>query len=189
MDRRASILEAATRAFAQYGYKATTMDLVSKIAGVGKGTIYTFFATKEELFEDILRRALEQLGGILERERREARPFFEFLVRALDALLDFRSDHELFVKLAQEVRDVGTQQALDAIRQLERETRAFLKRAIDDGVSAGELRPCDSDIVAFMMLRLYVDLTTQWDKTAPPLSKRQIIDHMELLLTKGLIRD
>ncbi|MER2090772.1 MAG: helix-turn-helix domain-containing protein, partial [Sporosarcina sp.] len=44
MDRRQVILEAAAKSFSLFGYKATTMDQVAKIANVGKGTIYTFFA-------------------------------------------------------------------------------------------------------------------------------------------------
>ncbi|BBP88266.1 hypothetical protein BsIDN1_18840 [Bacillus safensis] len=43
VDRRQMILDGATKAFTQFGYKATTMDLVAKLANVGKGTIYTFF--------------------------------------------------------------------------------------------------------------------------------------------------
>ncbi|MFD2875388.1 TetR/AcrR family transcriptional regulator [Paenibacillus rhizoplanae] len=41
--------------FSLFGYKATTMDQVAKIANVGKGTIYTFFTNKEQLFDEILR--------------------------------------------------------------------------------------------------------------------------------------
>lgn len=53
MDRRQEILEAAARSFTLFGYKATTMEQVAKIANVGKGTIYTFFANKEILFQEI----------------------------------------------------------------------------------------------------------------------------------------
>ena len=54
VDRRMQIVEAARQSFAMFGYKATTMELVSKIAAVGKGTIYTFFPTKEDLFSEII---------------------------------------------------------------------------------------------------------------------------------------
>ena len=42
IDRKRSIIEAATKSFSAFGYKATTMDQVAKLANVGKGTIYTF---------------------------------------------------------------------------------------------------------------------------------------------------
>ena len=54
MDRKQEILEAATKSFSLFGYKATTMEQVAKIANVGKGTIYTFFENKEVLFQEIV---------------------------------------------------------------------------------------------------------------------------------------
>lgn len=46
VDRRQQVLQAATKSFSLFGYKATTMDQVAKIANVGKGTIYTFLRTR-----------------------------------------------------------------------------------------------------------------------------------------------
>ena len=54
IDRKKLILEAATKSFSLFGYKATTMDQVAKIANVGKGTIYTFYENKEQLFKEIV---------------------------------------------------------------------------------------------------------------------------------------
>ncbi|CAM3957057.1 Transcriptional regulator TetR family [Geobacillus stearothermophilus] len=45
-DRKRQIIEAATQSFAAFGYKATTMEQIAKLANVGKGTIYTFFSVK-----------------------------------------------------------------------------------------------------------------------------------------------
>lgn len=53
VDRKKLILEAATKSFSLFGYKATTMDQVAKIANVGKGTIYTFYKNKEELLKKL----------------------------------------------------------------------------------------------------------------------------------------
>lgn len=50
-DRKKLIVEAAEKSFSEFGYKATTMDHVARRAGVGKGTIYTFFKNKEELLQ------------------------------------------------------------------------------------------------------------------------------------------
>lgn len=37
------------------------MDQVAKIANVGKGTIYTFYKNKEELFREIVQRMIEEM--------------------------------------------------------------------------------------------------------------------------------
>jgi AcrR family transcriptional regulator len=48
-SRRAVILDAALRVFGQYGYRRTSMDDIAREAGIGKGTIYLSFASKEEV--------------------------------------------------------------------------------------------------------------------------------------------
>ena len=43
------ILDAADRLLARYGYKKMTIDDVAKEVGIGKGTIYLHFKSKEEI--------------------------------------------------------------------------------------------------------------------------------------------
>jgi TetR/AcrR family transcriptional regulator of autoinduction and epiphytic fitness len=187
VDRRSLILKAATQSFAQFGYKATTMDLVSKIANVGKGTIYTFYSTKEELFEEILRKALDEMNHTLTLSIQQGDSFLENLFRLLDAMLEFRSDHELFIKLAQEFRDIGTTQAMEGILQMESLVKESLKQEIQRAIDHKEVTPCDTDIVAFMILRLYFALTTDWNKFNKPLDKKQIKANMRMLIAEGIM--
>lgn len=60
-ERREQILEYATTRFATDGYHPTSVaDIVAGL-GVGKGVFYWYFESKEELFIEILRRALNDL--------------------------------------------------------------------------------------------------------------------------------
>src|SRR5690606_5150400 len=47
--RRLHILRVATELFSRQGYRKTSMDEVAAGAGVAKGTLYTYFANKNEL--------------------------------------------------------------------------------------------------------------------------------------------
>ena len=47
--RRLHILRVATEMFSRQGYRKTSMDEVAQRAGVAKGTLYTYYATKNEL--------------------------------------------------------------------------------------------------------------------------------------------
>jgi AcrR family transcriptional regulator len=49
-DKKRQIVEAATRVFAGKGYAAARVIEVAEEAGVGKGTIYEYFRSKEDLF-------------------------------------------------------------------------------------------------------------------------------------------
>jgi AcrR family transcriptional regulator len=53
-DRRASLLEAATKVFAEHGLAAPT-SLISKTAKVAEGSLFTYFTTKDDLINALYR--------------------------------------------------------------------------------------------------------------------------------------
>src|ERR1700733_8433576 len=56
--RPGEIVEAALRLFADRGFAATKLEDVAAAAGIGKGTIYLYFPTKEDLFRAVVRQAV-----------------------------------------------------------------------------------------------------------------------------------
>lgn len=54
--KREQILDGAWRMFRQKGFDAASMNDITKEAGVSKGTIYVYFANKEELFAALIDR-------------------------------------------------------------------------------------------------------------------------------------
>ena len=58
--RRAHLVEAATRLFADADFDAVTIARVAEAAGVAKGTAYLYFATKETLFVELVHAELTQ---------------------------------------------------------------------------------------------------------------------------------
>lgn len=54
--RRIAIIDAALEEFTAQGFTATKLDDVAVRAGIGKGTIYLYFDSKERLFEEVVRR-------------------------------------------------------------------------------------------------------------------------------------
>lgn len=56
--RPGEIATAALRLFAEKGFASTRLEDVAAAAGIGKGTIYLYFATKQDLFEAVVRQAI-----------------------------------------------------------------------------------------------------------------------------------
>jgi AcrR family transcriptional regulator len=54
-DRPRELLDAALTLFVEQGFAATKVEDVAKRAGVSKGTLFLYFATKEELFKAVVR--------------------------------------------------------------------------------------------------------------------------------------
>ncbi len=64
-DKRARILLAAREVCQSRGYEGTHMDTIASQAGVSKGTLYNFFASKEQLFTDMLLEGYDQYRKLL----------------------------------------------------------------------------------------------------------------------------
>jgi AcrR family transcriptional regulator len=58
-----TILEAAARVLAEQGYAAATTNRVAEVAGVSIGTLYEYFANREEVFEALIR---QEIDGLVE---------------------------------------------------------------------------------------------------------------------------
>lgn len=54
LDREKRILDAALKVFAEMGYSGTTMDAVAAEAGLTKPTLYSYFPSKESLFQAMM---------------------------------------------------------------------------------------------------------------------------------------
>jgi AcrR family transcriptional regulator len=75
-ERRAAIVQLAMRSFLTKGYEATTMSAIAQEMGGSKGTLWSYFSSKEEL-----------LGAVLDSA---ATAFQSFMASALDPDQDIR---------------------------------------------------------------------------------------------------
>ncbi|AKC65396.1 TetR/AcrR family transcriptional regulator [Bacillus altitudinis MN12] len=186
VDRRQMILDGATKAFTQFGYKATTMDLVAKLANVGKGTIYTFFKNKEELFDEIFTSLLMEMKKIADEAIDEKNSFSENLHLALFAILEFRKNHQLTIKIFQENAELGTSAVKEMIEKMEQMIIRYIKTKVKEAIEKGDIKPCDPELTAFVMVKLYIALIFDWEKRYEPLTKEEVAESLELYVLKGL---
>lgn len=175
VDRRKMIVDAATNSFSQFGFKATTMDQVAKIANVGKGTIYTFFSTKEELFDEITNSLIKEMKIAAEEAIDETLTFQENVHRALYRILEFRLEHQLTIKLFQEGREMRTPAAMEVIERIEKAILNFIKDKIVKAINKGEIQRCDPELTSFVMLKCTLLLFLIGKKTMNHCQKKRLL--------------
>src|SRR5690242_10931238 len=84
---RELVLEAAKAVFSAGGADAS-LEAVARRAGVGIGTLYRHFPTRESLYEAVYRREVEQLGELAEHLKSEPEPV-EALRKWLRSTVEF----------------------------------------------------------------------------------------------------
>ena len=77
---RKAIVDAAVKLFAESGFEETSMEELARAAGVGKSTIYGYFAAKEEIFLAYCEAELDYAFAMLDRKIDEEAPLVDQLV-------------------------------------------------------------------------------------------------------------
>ena len=89
--KRRQILDGARRVFLDDGFDGASMNEVARAAGVSKGTLYVYFASKEELFAALLRDEkrgqAEQLCGFTDDDLDLRSTLHGFGVRFIELML------------------------------------------------------------------------------------------------------
>ncbi|MBB1259335.1 TetR/AcrR family transcriptional regulator [Streptomyces alkaliterrae] len=84
---RQKLYEAAVTLIAEQGFSSTTVEEIAERAGVAKGTVYYNFASKTELFEELLKHGVDLLSGELREASRTAAERGGGRVDELDAMI------------------------------------------------------------------------------------------------------
>lgn len=133
---RRRILEAAEEVFAKDGI-GVPVGVVAERAGVGVGTLYRHFPTKEALFEAIVLTRLDDLVAAAQAESDEdpTDVFFGFLGK-MAAQVSLK--HDLFDALAAAGFDVKSRSA-GRVQQLQEALDRLLQRAVQAGGVRGDV--------------------------------------------------
>lgn len=149
---RDGLLDAMDRLLTRYGYQKTTVDDLAAEAGIGKGTIYLHFSSKEQValscidrFHD---RLLAKLHDIVSSNRPARGKIESFLKeRVLSRFAYCKNTYSLDEMLAALHKELLARKA-----RYHQEEAAILRDILERGAAEGELPSCDYEAVAEAMI-------------------------------------
>ncbi|MFJ7441525.1 TetR/AcrR family transcriptional regulator [Methylorubrum thiocyanatum] len=151
-DATLRILAAAKPIFLSKGYEAASIDAIAGSAGISKKTIYARFATKEDLFEAVIVRFIEENVPCVERAASEPGPVAERLHRIALTLLEVGltvdaiavrriivAEAARFPEFARLLHDFGYARVVPLVERCLEDGRASGEIAVGDIRQAGDL--------------------------------------------------
>ena len=138
---RERILEVAKRAFSHSGVNAS-LDEVAKESGVGPGTLYRHFPTREDLLEAVYRTEVEKLAAA-ERKFADTLPPVEALRAWMLLFVDYIAAKQIIAPVLNALVGDPKKVFEASYSQIWEAIRALVKRAIKSGDIRKDLDPID----------------------------------------------
>lgn len=143
-ERPAEIMNAALKEFSINGFAGTRLDDVARRAGICKGTIYLYFKSKEDLFEEVVRDRilpyLDQIEAIGENVEGSASDILRQQLKIIYKELvstDTRFIPKLMIGEGNRFPDLAEFYFREVISRMHKQLRNVIER----GVASGEFRP------------------------------------------------
>jgi AcrR family transcriptional regulator len=185
-DRRRFIIGHAAKLFADVGYSAATMDDLSEMTGLNKGTLYYYYNSKSDLLYEIISVTHKASHDCIDAAR-QADNAITALSDLIDRMIDWISQNKDFATILSKeqdyFRDNMTPEQLETARGVHRSYMRKLYGLISNGVEAGLLRPCDVRVMgrAISTMLFY---SPSWRLTMGPAAistqlKRLVLDGLK----------
>lgn len=193
-DVKESIIQESTRLFLANGFRGTSVKQITEAVGIGRGTLYWYFKSKEEILEVIFRKFEK-----------------EFLDGFIDAVNnctgDFAAKYKIFHKFTTEfARDnrnlslafnsllteiIGTStEGEKIVREIWERYRKFIEELLDEGKKDGYVdQHIDSTLYAHIIVANQTGMLVQWFVYGNRLDARAFAKTFQTFLLDGILKE
>ena len=149
--KRLSILDAAAEVFSRKDFHEVLTDEIAAEAGVGKGTIYRYFRSKDDLYFATLVRGFEQLAQAFPMPAPpDCTPSKRLERIAVDVLKVFWNRRPFYMLLQRDEKLLQNRE--NEIKKKRAGLERIIQETIERGVDHGEFRKVDSRVAANLFL-------------------------------------
>ncbi|MGD8537564.1 MAG: TetR/AcrR family transcriptional regulator [Candidatus Aminicenantes bacterium] len=194
VEKKETILEASIKVFAERGWRNTKIADIAEAANIGKGTVYEYFRSKDELFaasfqyfmaeaERIVVGRLEQISDPLERLEAYISAWADILesknVEYMEIVLDF---------WAEGIRNKGRSSSLDLLK-FYYDNRSFIEQLLKDCIATDSIKSVDTKIVASIIIGALDGLMIQWIMDKNAFAMKEAVSSFVRLVVEGLKKE
>lgn len=165
-EREEQIKLAALKLFSQRGFHHTTISDIAEEARLGKGTIYWYWKSKEELAFSLVEDMLSAFLALIKKEEGEEGSFHAKVRRLVDAAADLYAKEKEHCRLLWKFRAdrhyIFNPEYVRAVTSYYQEMRKHLSAMVRRGLEDGEIAGIDPDRAALIILGIAEGLELEW---------------------------
>jgi len=185
-DKKEIIIKASQKLFARFGLLKTTVDEIAKLARIGKGTIYHYFTSKEEIFAEVIDQEAqflkEQIKNAIDGETTAQKKLRAFILTKMEclknlanyysALKDEYLEHYSFIEKARE-------------KNFEEE-RKIVMAILQDGINKAVFEVKNPGLTSLAVVSALKGLEYSWTIEDSMVDIEKSLDNLLMVLFKGI---
>ena len=154
-EKQAVILDAARKRFAYYGFSKVTMDEIAADVGLGKASLYYYFPTKENLFEEVVKQEKNQfladLQSMIGKKMSPCDMLRQYAQRRIQHFRELANLRALQFQQTPETRG----SLLRLFKEFQQQEIGLIEQILEIGKKAGEFSISNSQQSAEVIIQMF----------------------------------
>lgn len=157
-EKRAAILKAATSVFSKEGFHKARIEDIAIAAGIGKGTLYQYFNSKQDLFKDMIKDGINSFVDKLKEDMQGETECEEVFKSILESSFSFMQKNVDISKLMIAHPISVDENLVRWIYDKKSEVIDIIANVIEKYIKLKEFKPVDSHIAAHEFFGMIISL-------------------------------
>lgn len=192
-EKKRQIAEAAIQVYAEKGAKNTRIIDIARKAGIGKGTVYEYFRSQDEILLEcfsLMMNQMDEAAQAILREKADPEIKLKEIFRSTwFSLSKYPTDFlNIFLVFWSEAirHPEDSDSLLSRLKTFYHTYRQQISRILDDGIRSGHFRPTDTIAVASVLMSTIDGLLLQIMIDRNAFDKSSIVDRTLDMLFEGI---
>jgi AcrR family transcriptional regulator len=155
---RERLLAAAERVFAELGYHEASIVKITEAAGIAQGTFYLYFASKQEIFEELVRDLNRRVRHAMAAGSERGRTRVEAELLGFKGYFEFAAEHASLYRIIRQAEFVSPQTLHDHYDAIASGYVAALEAAME----RGEVAQMDAEVLAWALMGMGELVGMRW---------------------------
>ena len=152
LNKRQRIINGAIAVFSRKGFYKATIEEIAEQAEVGKGTVYEYFSSKKELFQEMFLYTEEKYEEMFLQELSGEAVFQNKLQKIFQVTMRFLNCHKEMAQILLAGYPPVAEDTQKVLMDKNRQKLAKISKILEEAITRQEIRPVDTGAAAKVIL-------------------------------------